>query len=69
MTYAETYEQLAAAERRRDRSKPIEAARAAFLEAGKPSLSIRKRTVLPKDDLNERLEEAIAAYDKARFLG
>jgi hypothetical protein len=62
MPYAETYERLAADERRRDRTTPLGAARAAFLEAGKPSLSIRKRTVLPKDDLDERIKAAIDAF-------
>lgn len=44
---------------------PMEKARRAFLETGKPSLSIRKREVLPRDDLDERLKAAIAAYQQA----
>jgi hypothetical protein len=65
MSYAETYEKLATAEAARDKSSPIGAARAAFLQAGKSSLSIRKRTVLPRDDLDERLKAAIDAYFEA----
>lgn len=66
MTYAETYARAAEAEQHRVRDPRLAAARAAFLETGKPSMSIRQRVVLPRDDLDERLEAAIAAYERHR---
>lgn len=62
MSYAETYQRLAQAESEREAASPLGAARRAFLAAGKPSLSIRQRTVLPRDDLDERLSAAICAW-------
>lgn len=66
MSYAETYEQLAAGEAKREKTSMLGRARAAFLQAGKPSLSIRKRTVLPRDDLDERLRAAVEAWLSAQ---
>lgn len=68
MTYAETYTRAAAADadRASARSPKFRAARQAFLQSGKPSLSIRKRVVLPRDDLDERLQAAITAYFEAQ---
>lgn len=44
----------------------LAAARLAFLQNGKPSLSVRKREVLGRSDLDERLEAAIEAYAQRR---
>ncbi|MCG8273124.1 hypothetical protein MIC97_16620 [Aquamicrobium sp. NLF2-7] len=62
MNYAETCARAVSVEETVSRSPALTAARRAFLDTGKPSLSIRQRIVLPRDDLDARLDAAIAAY-------